>query len=326
MDTDLHAPAARTDAEAHPAAGGPPGASGLQLDARQRAMLEEMGVRVWWPGPVPDTTAPAAEAAVPRPAPRTGLAPGERTLPQPQPQPHSQPHPGSAAPVAPSATATPAAPSATATPAAPLRHPAALPLATRQPPSAHPPAADTALAPGGWRLQPPQALFPHADPQRTPAALGAGWLVVVEGHAGTDPLAGDAGRLLENMLRALQLHHHPRAFVCLLDAPPASEAPAPGGLQALEAAVAAVQPAVLLLLGRTAARVLLGRSEPLGQLRTATLQVAGVPAVVGYDTPYLLRAQPAKAQAWADLCRARALAGGGSSSTAAAGSATADAS
>ena len=82
----------------------------------------------------------------------------------------------------------------------------------------------------------------------------------------------------------------------------------------------------MVSLGRTAARVLLGRSEPLGQLRTATLQVAGVPAVVGYDTPYLLRAQPAKAQAWADLCRARALAGGGSSSTAAAGSATADAS
>ncbi len=316
-----HPTEARADTGAHPAAGSAPVAPGLQLDARQRAMLEEMGVRVWWPGPVPDTAAPAADAAVPRPAPRTGLAPGERALPQPQSQhqPHSQPppHPGSFAP---------AAPSAAAPPAAPLRRPAALPPATRQTPDAHAPAADTALAPGGWRLQPPQALFPHADPQRTPAALGAGWLIVVEGHAGTDPLAGDAGRLLENMLRALQLHHHPRAFVCLLDAPPASEAPAPGGLQALESAVAAVQPAVLLLLGRTAARVLLGRSEPLGQLRTATLQVAGVPAVVGYDTPYLLRAQPAKAQAWADLCRARALAGASKGSTAAAGSATADAS
>ena len=183
------------------------------------------------------------------------------------------------------------------------------PPATHAPQSARAPAADAPLAPGGWTLQPPQALFPAADPQRTPAALGAGWLVVVEGRAGTDPLAGDAGRLLENMLRALQLHHHPRAFACLLDAPPASEAPAPGGLEALQSAVAAVQPAVVLLLGRTAARVLLGRSEPLGQLRTARLQVAGVPVVVAYDTLYLLRAQQAKAQAWADLCRARALAG-----------------
>ena len=113
------------------------------------------------------------------------------------------------------------------------------------------------------------------------------------------------------MLRALQLHHHPRAFVCLLDAPLASDTPAPGGMEALQSAVAAVQPAVLLLLGRTAARVLLGRSEPLGQLRTLPLQVSGVPTVVGYDTPYLLRAQQAKAQAWADLCRARALAGAG---------------
>ena len=170
--------------------------------------------------------------------------------------------------------------------------------------------------PGAWTLQPPQPLFPNADPQRTPAALGAGWLIVVEGRAGSDPLAGDAGRLLENMLRALQLHHHPRAFVCLLDAAPASEAPAQGGMEALQSAVAAVQPAVLLLLGRTVARVLLDRSEPLGQLRTEQLHVAGVPTVVGYDTPYLLRAQQAKAQAWADLCRARALAGAGSATVA----------
>jgi DNA polymerase len=36
--------------------------------------------------------------------------------------------------------------------------------------------------------------------------------------------------------------------------------------------------------------------------------VAGVPAIVTYDAPYLLRAPQAKAAAWADLCRAHALA------------------
>ncbi len=278
-----------------------PATTGLQLDARQRAMLQEMGVRVWWPVAPPENVLPA-DTALPRPAPRAGMADSESALPQGQPHPQPQqprPYADGTAPAA--LVATP--------PAAP-RRPVAPPPATRPPQGAHLPAADApALAPGGWSLQPPQALFPAADPQRTPAALGAGWLIVVEGRAGTDPLAGDAGRLLENMLRALQLHHHPRAFICLLDAPPASEAPAPGGLEALQSAVAAVQPAVVLLLGRTAARVLLGRSEPLGQLRTAPLQVAGVPAVVAYDPLYLLRAQQAKAQAWADLCRARSLAG-----------------
>ena len=78
--------------------------------------------------------------------------------------------------------------------------------------------------------------------------------------------------------------------------------------------MAAVQPAVLLLLGRTVARALLGRSDPLGRLRAEPLQVAGVPAVVSYDAPYLLRAAPeTKALVWADLCRARALAGAAAS-------------
>ena len=161
-------------------------------------------------------------------------------------------------------------------------------------------------------MQAPQPLFPHADPQHTPAALGAGWLVVVEGRAGSDPLAGDAGRLLENMLRALRLHRHPRTFVCLLDAAqPAGDAAALAGCSAsLESAIAFVQPSVLLLLGRNVARALLGRSEPLGHLRAEPLQVAGVPAVVSYDAPYLLRAAPeTKALVWADLCHARALAG-----------------
>ena len=77
----------------------------------------------------------------------------------------------------------------------------------------------------------------------------------------------------------------------------------------MAAAVAAVQPSVVLVMGRVAARAVLGRSEPLGQLRAAPHMVAGVPAVVTYDTTYLLRAPPAtKALAWADLCRARALA------------------
>ena len=294
---------------------------GLLLDARQRAMLEEMGVRVWWPAALlPDHAALAGTTA---PAHRPGPAASERALPGarpplPQTQTQTQAQTHTWAPSPPSLPPGPegAAPAALSPPApapfpapAPQR-PVAAPPALRPAAGVQPPAAGTLQAPGGWSLQPPQALFPAADPAHTPAALGAGWLVVVEGAAGSDPLAGDAGRLLENMLRALPLHHHPRTFACLLDAPPASEAPAPGGLQALQAAVAAVLPAVVLLLGRTAARVLLGRSDPLGRLRAEALQVAGVPTVVSHDAPYLLRAPPqAKALVWADLCRARALAG-----------------
>ena len=110
------------------------------------------------------------------------------------------------------------------------------------------------------------------------------------------------------MLRALRLHQHPRVFLSTV-APQAPDAPAaPPSAQALSAAIAHVQPSVVLVMGRLAARAALGRSDPLGRLRAQPHSVAGVPAIVTYDAPYLLRAPQAKAAAWADLCRARALA------------------
>ncbi|MDY0105462.1 MAG: uracil-DNA glycosylase family protein [Giesbergeria sp.] len=240
----------------------------LHLDPRQRAMLQEMGVRLWWPGAVAHTT----EAAPP----------------------------------------VRAAPLPTAPTAAPARPPAPPPLPA--PPAVRPAAAAPAPAPARGLtpplrvLHPPRALFPDADPQHSPATLGAGWLLVAEGTADADPLAGDAGRLLGNMLHALQLHRHPRVFLCTLSAPLGPDTDAAPAADVLAQALARVQPSVLLLMGRAAAQAVLGRNDPLGPLRAQTHTVAGVPAVVTYDAPYLLRAPDAKAAAWADLCQARALA------------------
>ena len=170
-------------------------------------------------------------------------------------------------------------------------------------------------------LHAPQALYApahgadadaaHASAAPTPPGPGADastWLIVTEGQEGADPLAGDAGLLLHNMLRALRLHQHPRVFLSTV-APQVPDAPAAApSAQALSAAIAHVQPSVVLVMGRLAARAALGRSDPLGRLRAQPHSVAGVPAIVTYDAPYLLRAPQAKAAAWADLCRARALA------------------
>ena len=193
-------------------------------------------------------------------------------------------------------------------------------------PVATAPAPDTPAAPLTWVLQTPQPVYPNADTQTAPTEASPCWLLVAEGVAGADPLAGDAGRLLDNMLRAVRLHQQPQVFLCVLaplaaDATGAPDATSGGAgaapyVQALTQAIASVQPAVLLLMGRATARAVLGRSEPLGQLRAQTHAVAGVPAVVTYDTSYLLRAPGAKAGAWDDLCRARALALGYQDSTA----------
>ena len=149
----------------------------------------------------------------------------------------------------------------------------------------------------------------QADAQAVPPELGAGWLVVLESPTPAEPLAGDSGRLLDNMLRAMRLHRHPRTFVATLNrhAPGLTAEglePAAGLQQALQT----LRPSLVLVLGLGAARVVLGSREPLGRLRaTAHHLPDGTPAVVSYDPAYLLRAPDAKAAAWADLCRALAL-------------------
>ncbi|POR09740.1 uracil-DNA glycosylase family protein [Diaphorobacter sp. LR2014-1] len=247
----------------------------LSLDARQRAMLQEMGVTVWAPPPArplpPPVAAPAqaeAEAAIASAA-------------APTPVLHAQPTP-----------AAPRQPAHAAAPAAPASEP-----------------RTAGAAPTGLLLRAPVALYPQADPQAVAPELGAGWLVVLESPTPAEPLAGDSGRLLDNMLRAMRLHRHPRTFVATLNrhAPGLTAEglePAAGLQQALQT----LRPSLVLVLGLGAARVVLGSREPLGRLRaTAHHLPDGTPAVVSYDPAYLLRAPDAKAAAWADLCRALAL-------------------
>ena len=244
----------------------------LHLDARQRAMLQEMGVTVW--GPPPATPAPPAAAAVEA---RLPAAPQAAPLPAPAPvvaAPRSAPPP---------------------------------PAAPRTPPASQ--QAAPAAGPGApaLLLHAPRALYPTADPAQTPTGLGSGWLIVAESPTPADPLGGDAGRLLDNMLRAMQLHKHPRVYFAALERPgPGTEASAHIPTT-LADAVATLQPAMVLVLGHVAARAALGRTEPLGRLRAGPHQLAGCPAVVTYDPAFLLRSQDTKAAAWADLCHALAL-------------------
>lgn len=245
-------------------------------------MLQEMGVTVWGPSPAqeataqPPASAPSAPAAV-------------------------------AAPTVAPLRAQPQAPSHAPSPA-PAERPPAPPAHTtsRSTPPAPAPATTDTAAPA-LRLHPAQALYPAADPAQTPAGLGRGWLIVAESMTPAEPLGGDAGRLLDNMLRAMQLHRHPRVFLAALErSAPGTEAstdiPA-----ALADAVTQLQPAMVLVLGHVAARAALGRTEPLGRLRAGPHVLAGCPTVVTYDPAFLLRSQDNKAAAWADLCRALAM-------------------
>jgi len=244
------------------------------LTARQRAMLEEMGIKLLgWP---------KAEAV-------TGIAP---IVPPAEPQ---------------TADAT-VAPEPPRGPAAPPEGPVAVPA-----PVAEVHKAVVATQGAGVLAEAPRRLYSDGA-----AASQGGWLVVADMPPGLDgrhgePFAGDAGRLLDNMLRALQLHqgdtpvHLMRTHRGVASGQPAS--PRPLG-EALAESVAALAPRIVLAMGPLAAQNLLQSTEPLGKLRGRLRPLAmlpaleGIPVVATYHPAYLLRNSADKGRAWADLCQA----------------------
>lgn len=261
----------------------------LNLDKRQRAMLREMGVRVWQP-----LAAPAAVLAAPESIAENARGESASSHLDQKNQP-------SGAVEAPTAPLAPVAPAARRD-AAPVR--SAVPPAAVAVPSA----ADTPVSPhASWQLGDAQALY---APAAQPGSLR--WLVLAETPASSlqQPVFdGDAGRLLNNMLRAARLHQADAA----LFAPLVRQAGVPVSPEfsaALAALVERAQPDVVLVMGRLAALALLQSHEPFGRLRGRVHSLHGVKTIVTYDAPYLLRTPADKGKAWDDLCLAMSLRAG----------------
>ncbi|MEX8194998.1 uracil-DNA glycosylase family protein [Comamonas guangdongensis] len=292
----------------------------LNLDARQRAMLEAMGITVWLPEPAEALPAVIAhaEAATPHPF---ETAPIMRA-PAPAPVPAPPAAPVAAAQPVP-VTAQPPAMEA-APPVTPATAPAPLLSSHGRAPHrfVQQPAAGPAGEPGlGWSVAPAQLVYPHG-PQHVQAATQGGWLILLEptlnpallgpahkpaADSAQTALQGDAAKLLDNMLRALDLQQRPRVFSAALHrAPPEADLGHAQPLQpALEALLRELRPDCVLVLGLACARAVLGRHDALGRLRAEPHRIGGVPTVVSYDPNYLLRAPQAKAGAWADLVQAQ---------------------
>ena len=260
----------------------------LNLDKRQRAMLREMGVRVWQPLAAPAAVLTAPESI----AVSAGVASASGHFDA-----QNKPSGGFVAPTAPLAPVVSAAPAARRD-TAPIR--SAMPLAAAVVPSADMPVS----ASTSWQLGDAQTLYaPAAQPG------GLRWLVLAETPASSlqQPVFdGDAGRLLNNMLRAARLHQAD----AVLFAPLVRQAAVPVSLAfsaALAALVERAQPDVVLVMGRLAALALLQSHEPFGRLRGRVHALHGVKTVVTYDAAYLLRTPADKPKAWDDLCLAMSL-------------------
>ena len=245
----------------------------LDLDSRRRAMLAEMGVTVWLPA------SPVAAMAV-APALDTALP----------------------APVA-----------------APARPPPAAPIEIQR-------VRTTGIDTMDWE-QLAQAVAACRACKlcegRRNTVFGVGdqqadWLVVGEApgeqeDAQGEPFVGAAGKLLDNMLKALGLNRHRGVYIAnvLKCRPPGNRNPQPDEVAQCEPflrrQVELLQPKIILAMGRFAVQSLLQSTEPIGRLRGRVHHYNGVPVVVTYHPAYLLRSLPEKAKAWADLCLAREL-------------------
>ncbi len=146
--------------------------------------------------------------------------------------------------------------------------------------------------------------------------LNADWLLVgeapgAEEDARGEPFVGPAGKLLDNMLRALKLARGKQVYIAnvLKCRPPNNRAPEPHEAQAcrpyLERQIELLRPRLIVALGRSAAAWLLGNDATIASLRGRVHQFRGVPLIVTYHPAYLLRTLPDKAKAWEDLLLAR---------------------
>ena len=272
----------------------------FDLDDRQRAMLAEMGVRVWWPQRPADEQ-PQVQAQPPAPV---LAASSDVALP-------------ASAPMALAPAASPVS-----RPAAPAPKPAVAPMPVTEVLVGKP------LAEGvdqmDWAaLQATVAACRACDlcMNRQQPVFGVGdvqadWLVVgdpqveAEGQHG-EPFVGQAKQLLDNMLKAVGLSREAKgeggiyitsSLKCRI---PGSRNPSREELATCEPylarQVALVKPKVIVVMGRFSIQAVLQSTEPLGKLRGQVHSYQGVPVVATYHPDSLLRNLPDKAKAWADL-------------------------
>jgi uracil-DNA glycosylase len=294
----------------------------LNLDLRRRAMLQDMGVRVWQPEPAPI----ASEAIAINQDSKKPKASFDSNV-------------------------APLSPATSARASAPAPHPSTAPV----------PAAASALAHGkgvvelgalpagidqmDWSAL--QAAVANCQAcalcqSRKQTVFGSGshqarWLVVGEAPGEQEdlqgqPFVGPAGQLLGNMLQAAGLSRSGEedngVYITnvLKCRPPGNRNPNAQEMKQCDAylrrQVQLLQPHIILALGRFAAQSLLQHSVPdvanipLGKLRAQVHRYQGVPVIVSYHPAYLLRSLGEKAKAWADLCLAMDVMQGKSASSA----------
>ncbi len=121
------------------------------------------------------------------------------------------------------------------------------------------------------------------------------------------PYVGPAGQLLNKMLSAINLDREKETFVSTVTKcrAPGNRAPSPEEsktcVPVLKRQIAIIRPKILLVLGQTAARTVLGQTRSIAQIHGEEFDYHGIPAIVTFDPETLLRNSSQKRPAWVDL-------------------------
>ena len=123
-----------------------------------------------------------------------------------------------------------------------------------------------------------------------------------------EPFVGAAGKLLDNMLKAIGLNRQ-KVFIAniLKCRPPSNRNPSNEEAMACEAyllrQIDLIQPKIILSVGGVSAKNLLKTEEAVGRLRQQKQQMVKrkLPVLVTYHPAYLLRKPSEKAKSWEDL-------------------------
>lgn len=298
----------------------------MTIDRRAAVFLQEMGIAPLWTLRDAATDAlsaiPAAtEALIVDSASRASAVPDDEisALAEAAPEPKRPPVPVARA-------AQPAPPPTTPPPGVPAR---TTESAWGDEPEAPP--TDAEIAGMDWaqlksaiaactrcgHCKPPRKTVHGAGDRRATWLIAAGAPTSVDEQARA-PLAGDAGKLLDNMLTAVDLSRERGAYVTYLikcrplsanggdRAPTADEASACRPY--LERELALTGAKIVLTLGQIAANALQDKplQDPLASSRGQVHAFQEVQLVATLHPGELLRRGADKAMAWADLCLARA--------------------
>ncbi len=122
------------------------------------------------------------------------------------------------------------------------------------------------------------------------------------------PFAGETGELLDNLLSHLEIGSDNVYFTNLLKCrTPLDNSPKPNQaascLSYLTQQIKLLQPQLVLLMGRSTAQQVLGKDQPMAQLRQKRHQLQDITAqfIVTYHPAYLLEQPRLKALVWQDL-------------------------